>query len=496
MDEATQESFNPTATINNEASSDNNDLANDVLPEEITLISTELPLIANGSNASGHIPLIDNIDNDDQNNESDAESTNELADNEASNLKHITLTITDVCKLQRSRRSDNMKDLEKENFGDLNNGNKKQISFYTDNTLLWYDALKEYTVTYNIMNRCELRKNKSELVTICKIHVCFNESKQISISINFVTGILCVKGACHSDWAESDFPKVKEILERIRAEQVATTTGINTCVVNVNENKTEDDVEDEPIQELWKSYDKLATSIKSIEESFSHLEARVTENRNRIEDRCVQLDNKINSMEQNLDAKVTLFQEVMEKSMNEKISAINKSFDNKISSVRTVVGQFKLSTQEQINKISTHGDASNELSEKIEKLQQEMTNSCTGDTEKSIYELKEENDRYVSEIDGKIRDIETQLTSLNRSREGLEKKISMLSINNIGNATHERSFSNGSSSKTSQGNHMDTSTEIIMCIDSNRKHLDFRRLWTLKGTKVMPCGNIQEVKMC
>ena len=32
-----------------------------------------------------------------------------------------------------------------------------------------------------------------------------------------------------------------------------------------------------------------------------------------------------------------------------------------------------------------------------------------------------------------------------------------------------------------------------MCIDSNRRYLNFRMLWTLKGTRIKPCGNLKEV---
>ena len=31
-----------------------------------------------------------------------------------------------------------------------------------------------------------------------------------------------------------------------------------------------------------------------------------------------------------------------------------------------------------------------------------------------------------------------------------------------------------------------------MIFDSNRKYIDFRKLWTLKGTKIIPCGNWRE----
>ena len=32
-----------------------------------------------------------------------------------------------------------------------------------------------------------------------------------------------------------------------------------------------------------------------------------------------------------------------------------------------------------------------------------------------------------------------------------------------------------------------------MCFDSNKQYIDFRKLWTLKGTKVKSCGNWRDV---
>ena len=46
--------------------------------------------------------------------------------------------------------------------------------------------------------------------------------------------------------------------------------------------------------------------------------------------------------------------------------------------------------------------------------------------------------------------------------------------------------------KTSQ-TPTDNETEIIMLMDSNSKFIEFRKLWTLAGTKIKRCGNINEL---
>ena len=79
-----------------------------------------------------------------------------------------------------------MKSLQKESFNtDTDTDNeKKQIGFYSDNPLLWYKALQECTMMNNMINRCELKKNKNDKITICKIYVCFGSVKQVMISTN------------------------------------------------------------------------------------------------------------------------------------------------------------------------------------------------------------------------------------------------------------------------------------------------------------------------
>lgn len=60
---------------------------------------------------------------------------------------------------------------------------------------------------------------------------------------------------------------------------------------------------------------------------------------------------------------------------------------------------------------------------------------------------------------------------------------------NITNDSYEKQFDQMGNESIIQ----DTTTEIVMCIDSNRKYLNFRKLWSLNGTKVKFCGNMREV---
>ena len=36
--------------------------------------------------------------------------------------------------------------------------------------------------------------------------------------------------------------------------------------------------------------------------------------------------------------------------------------------------------------------------------------------------------------------------------------------------------------------------DLLICIDSNRKFIDYRKLWTLKGSKRIPCSTVKKLK--
>ena len=49
-------------------------------------------------------------------------------------------------------------------------------------------------------------------------------------------------------------------------------------------------------------------------------------------------------------------------------------------------------------------------------------------------------------------------------------------------------------SPTQQTQQTQHNVELLICIDSNRRYIDWRKFWTLKGTEKRFCGNIAEIE--
>ena len=309
-------------------------------------------------------------------------NANEEEINEGSfDLKLVCLVLNnvDICKLETKRRSDSMNNFDREAFRP-DALKDKQASFNIDRPFLWFRALQEYTVRYNIVNRYELKRKKNEKVSIIKILLCFMESKEVKISINFVTGILNVKGKSYNDWVDNEFKKVQSlIINDIKSNEV-TTEDVNerSCYIYTNdgvagvtkgEGKDEDEGQGET-RELWNSIDTLSKAIMNIETTVNDISLRVNKNREIIDDNFIQLDNRIKQLVKDYDQKLSLYQEISDKSLNQNVENLTSKLNNKISSSKQVISAFKNEIQRKLEDLTNiPAEPSGELEDKIKILE-------------------------------------------------------------------------------------------------------------------------------
>ena len=247
----------------------------------------------------------------------------------------------------------------------------KQASFNTDRPFLWFRALQEYTVRYNIVNRYELKRKKNEKVSIIKIMLCFMESKEVKISINFVTGMLNVKGKSYNDWVDNEFKKVQSLITNdIKSNEVITEavnekfSSIDTNDGDADETKGEVKEEDEgqgETHELWNSIDTIKKAIKNIETTVNDISLRVNKNREIIDDNFIKLGNRIKQLVKDYDQKLSLYQEISDKSLNQNVESLATNLNNKITSSKQVISVFKNEIQKKlevrISKLTTYHDS-------------------------------------------------------------------------------------------------------------------------------------------
>ena len=129
-------------------------------------------------------------------------------------LSEISITDDDLMKIQKNRRSITATCYGNELIRD-DCSTSKQANFVTDCPLAWYHAVQRYIFDGKIINRCELKRRKVKKVdkiSILKIRMAFNVSQEINLSINFNTGVICIKGAACRHWIDSDFSKLKSFV--------------------------------------------------------------------------------------------------------------------------------------------------------------------------------------------------------------------------------------------------------------------------------------------
>ena len=400
------------------------------------------------------------------------------------NLHEANLTRDNVCKLQRNRRSGTIKNMSYESFGEsIQERISKQVGFYTDTPLEWFNAIQKYACTYNVMNRLDLNKNKNGKFTICKIQICFNDSKHVLVSINFVTGIVNVKGVACYDWASQEFKKVKSYIDmrsitedsnnvppeesnNVPLEESANQssqqlTDNDEKEVEKNIDNDENEVE-KNIEQMWLKTNLLENCLKTLETSLLDLIIRMDQIETSSNDKNVQLDNKLKEREKRIDDKIMFFKKDIEEEVEKKLNSIVTKMDNKIESTRQVIGQFKIAMQKQLNEITALREREDESSDIETNLQGDM---------------KTEGDKLPKSLTcpGETKD------RSNHDQNSLHKSVYKEKENSV--AAVDRK----------DPPFIDNNTEIIMCFDSNGRFINLRKLWTLKGTQVKSCGNLAEV---
>ena len=436
------------------------------------------------------------LDNDTSNNdEYENEECENLIPIESNKyeLKDISIE-TIISKFRRNRRSDTMKSLQYEDFTSCET-DKKQAGFYTDSPLLWFNAIREYTILNEIVNRCELKRNKNNQVTICKIHLCFNTTKQVMLSINCVTGVIFLKGIATNEWIETEFSKVREFILKPIQERHENDDK-ETPSKNENKEETETTVMEKSeneiqIENLWAITETLKTSIQNIGSSITGVSDWVKNLEAARVEQFVTIEKKLNELELRLDAKINLLTDEQDNMIVEELKKVRITYDLKYSNVKTEVGNIKNELQRQIFEIlEKPAETLNLLKTKINNIESELIKIKTIDTSDSHTMFGGTDNNQYSEVSMKLENISKQFIQQEKLITELQKNINSYKVDIEINST----IDDTSVSEQEQGEvPTDEMTKFIMCFDSNRHFVDFRKLWTLKGTKVKPCGNWKEV---
>ena len=402
-------------------------------------------------------------------------------------IENTNLTAQETCKRQNSKKSKKLDQLGLDNF-DPKCVSDKEAKLKTDRPLALYQALRHYVQSHNLKNRMELKKHKNKRVSIVKLRLVSMDMKDICLSLNFVTGVLHVKSSRVRNWIENDFSEVKDngIWYQPSAQKQISPATPNCNSINSSNNisssgssgdKIQEDhgdirkVDQTEIANIWSEIDSFKTALKSIEDSVGALSCKI----DGLVEKCNKSETKyearIDETSVNLHSTVSTYQDVIHASTKEEMEKLTTKLNNKISNLKDELGKFQSSVSEQLTnvldeqekKLKEENDGMQQLGKQIERAKFNFTE-----------DLNELDKRY----DDQFNSINTQITEL---------KDEMRS-SNTSSSEHPEVQQSTSSRKvtfepTSPDAMHDEKTILIMCMDSNGKYLDKRKLWDLNGTK-------------
>ena len=181
--------------------------------------------------------------------------------------------------------------------------------------------------------------------------------------------------------------------------------------------------------------------------------------------------------------------ETISKECTEKIDKLSKNIKNQLNDIRIKISDFKMDILGRMHDFTSTQINDNEyLQNTLKKLESDVKKIDFDDLTKSY------NDTYEYEQRKRNEDMESHYKKVST----LEKDVrSFIHSNQNHNTEIPKEINNVKSGNSSENviteniNHSDSDDiDILFCFDSNRKFLNFRKLWTLKGSKRIRCSTI------
>ena len=245
--------------------------------------------------------------------------------------------LTDIRKL--SKRTNLQRRMGNERFDTVDQPvfRQKKSGFCTERPVEWMIAVEKYIAEYDdVQALWRYKVDDSSRYFECEISVWFDTTTEVLLRINLVTGVFLVEGAHYRTFIDGEFEKIRKKMETNPNDEQCVTAADNHELVfeKIEENKKAIKTMEESVVkllEIFEETNKREGLISDVSEAVKR-------------DELLELEKKY-------DEKLTVFMEGYSEEINRKIENVCKSFDKKIENIRQVIGQFKMSTQKQINEL-------------------------------------------------------------------------------------------------------------------------------------------------
>lgn len=430
-----------------------------------------------------------------------------------------------------------------------------QCGFVTSRPIFWAQIIEKFiTDTPDVTCRWQYKLWNNVYIE-CKMDLFYDITKKVTIFIHLKTGVIMVKGNCYKEFCDKYFSKLVEAhkitdlisppcIEEVnkvntvensdlyRAEATTKTNvenEVNDAVetpVTIHQNivtksmeditvdKGSNDVENvshaqenekndkrDTIETLWKQQDIFNNAIKILESTIEKLSQNVS-----------LLRSEVNSQNENYALQIKELEIAYDKKLSAFTDLLNPPDKKYIDDISNLIKQDIHKCRNEISRVEVN------LNKKLRSIEEANINSDKVDT-KVIWEAIKSNDasnrhkinvneNEIFKINANMDDMSTNIKKQNENTKGIiEEQFRLRNISqvNLSLGTERENIINNASSnfngvpdarsvrtrKTT--NIIDNDTKLLLCMDSNRRYIDKRRLWTVRNSRWLECGNMSEL---
>ena len=307
---------------------------------------------------------------------------------------------------------------------------------------------------------------------------------------------------------------------------------------------------------IWSTMDGFKNAISSLETGLLKVTERMDNFEGLLKDYTTSQNNCRKTMEKNFDGKISLYEETSSKNITNNIQKLKTDLSNKIIGVKSLFTKFKEDVETKVETLTLPvTQRENELHEKINLLEERKVD--VSKFEKDLNKLDDHYTDQMTERKSEVSNFEKELCTFDEKHTNglailksqfVERDVNVTSnLQKMDNLTQhiqkqlnayielsqhsihttlsdDKVLSNDttveaneitveannttieSNNTTIEANselkrrpsatefHKDNETVLIMCMDSNSKYLDRRKLWDLQGTEFKRCGVLEEVE--
>ena len=361
-----------------------------------------------------------------------------------------------------------------------------KTGFVTERPLQWMMAMEKYVLNEDgVQARWTYKTDENGTIHESEISTWFQTTTEVTVTIIITTGVFIVQGQACRKFAESEFNKIRSRME-------------DSTIIPPNVNNAEPSVSD--TDGIWSNIDANKNAIKGVEQSILKIFEIIKEteiNKKSSEKN----DSEILKLETMFDNKLTIFMEAYEEKMEEKIKRVCQSFDTKLGAMKTIVANFKISVQSQINDIRNNMNEPQppkEQSPDLLKLESLEDNFRKYRTEFGLW--KESSRISMMKLDARMNNISTtteppketaQQQIDNKPEEKIQTEHDATPVENgtTNSTTPDDTIVNDGEEVRSQeepgepenGNIGTEDLELLVFMDSNNHHVDWDIFWRTRG---------------